>query len=156
MPAFKLITVTEMPYLYTERRTTMDPGEIAAAMGSAFGEVWAFMQQHGVPPAGPALAVYAEYCDGEMPFRAGFAIARGDMSAASGTIKADATPAGEVLHFTHRGSYATLRDDWEAMMRHMEAEGLRYAAPTWEVYLNSPDEVHEEQLLTECYQALTP
>jgi len=89
-----------------------------------------------------------------MAFRAGFVIRRKDEGVADDTVKADVTPGGEVLHFTHRGSYATLRDDYDAMMAYMEAEGLAYAPPTWEIYLNGPDEVHEEQLLTECYQAL--
>jgi len=154
MPDFELITVDEVPYLYVDRSTTMDPGEISQAMGSAFGEVWAFMEQHGVPPAGGALSVYAEYAEDKMDFRAGFTIRKRDMDVADGPVKADVTPGGKVLHFTHRGSYDTLRDDYEAMMAHMQAEGLVYAAPTWEVYLNNPGEVHEEQLLTECYQAL--
>jgi len=154
MPDFKLITVTAVPYLYVERSTGMDPGEIAQAMGSAFGEVWAFMERHGVPPAGGALSVYAEYAEDRMDFRAGFTIRERDMGVAEGPVKADITPAGRVLHFTHRGSYDTLRDDYAEMMSYMAAEGLNYAAPTWEIYLNSPDEVHEEQLLTECYQAL--
>ncbi|GGD32220.1 GyrI-like domain-containing protein [Sinisalibacter lacisalsi] len=154
MADFKLIDVDETPYLYVERSTTMDPGEISRAMGSAFGEVWAFMEKHGVPPGGGALSVYHDYAEGRMAFRAGFVVARADMAAADGTVKADATPAGRVLHFTHIGAYDGLRDAYDGMMRHMESEGLAYAPPTWEVYLNSPDEVHEDQLVTKCYQAL--
>ena len=154
MVDFKLIDVTETPYLYVERTTTMDPGEIAQAMGSAFGEVWAFMEKHGVPPAGGALSVYYDYSEGRMDFRAGFTVSRNDMAAADGSVKADVTPAGKVLHFTHHGSYDGLRAAYDEMMTHMAAEGLAYAPPTWEVYRNSPDEVHEEQLITECYQAL--
>jgi AraC family transcriptional regulator len=123
-------------------------------METALGEVWAFMERHGVSPAGGALSVYHDYSEGQMAFRAGFTIAQDDMAAADGAVKADTTPGGKVLHFTHLGSYATLRDDYDAMMKHMEAEGLAFAPPTWEIYLNSPDDVHEEQLLTECYQAL--
>ena len=154
MPDFKIIDVPETAYLYVERATSMAPEEISAAMGSAFGEVWGFMQRHGVAPAGGALSVYLDYNEAMMAFRAGFVIAPADMAAAQGAVKADVTPAGKVLHFTHKGSYATLRNDYDAMMAHMAAEKLAYAPPTWEVYLNSPDQVHEEQLLTECYQAL--
>jgi AraC family transcriptional regulator len=154
MPDFKLIDVAEEPYLFVERSTTMDPLEISQAMGSAFGEVWAFMEEHGVAPAGGALSVYYDYSEGRMDFRAGFTIRREDMAAADETVKADVTPAGKVLHFTHVGPYATLRDDYDAMMRHMKAEGLVYAPPTWEIYMNSPDTVPPEKLVTECYQAL--
>lgn len=154
MPDFKLVHVTAEPYLYVERETTMAPEEISAAMGSAFGEVWAFMEQHGVPPAGGALAVYGEYTAGRMAFRAGFTIAEADMGAAGGAVKAAKTPEGRVLHFTHVGPYDTLAADYDAMMAFMDAEGLAYAPPTWEVYLNGPDEVPPERFVTECYQAL--
>jgi effector-binding domain-containing protein len=40
------------------------------------------------------------------------------------------------------------------MMAYVQENGLSFAPPTWEVYLNDPSEVPEEQLLTEIYQAL--
>lgn len=154
MTEFEIIDAQETPYLYVEREVSMPPDEISAAMGSALAEVWAFMQKHGVAPAGPALAVYTEYHPDKMPFRAGFAIARDDMSAAQGAVKADVTPAGRAVHGVHRGSYAGIRGAYGEMHAFTKAQGVQFKAPTWEVYPNSPDEVPQEQLLTELYQAL--
>ena len=154
MARFQLIEVEAIPYLYVDRNCSMDPTEVGEAMATAFGEVWAFMEEHGVPPAGGALSVYNDYSENQLAFRAGFTIAREDMAAAQGAVKADTTPSGRVLHFTHEGSYAGLRPVYDEMMAHMETEGLAYAPPTWEVYLNGPDEVPEERLVTEIYQAL--
>lgn len=153
MQKFKIVDVTETPYLYVDRTTTMNGEEIGQAMHTGFAEVWAFMEQHGVPPAGNGLSVYYDYEEGKLPFRVGFVVARHDMEAAQGAVKADVTPGGQALHFTHVGSYAGLRPAYEDMMSFMEAEGLQYVAPTWEYYLDDPKEVHEEQLVTECYQA---
>jgi len=132
----------------------MDPKDISAAMGAAFQTVWAFMKAQGIPPSGPALSVYYSYDPDVMSFRAGFAIGKADMDKAAGDVMADVTPAGRVLHFTHVGPYATLRDDYALMMAHIEAEGLKIGAPTWEVYVNGPDTTPEAELITEVYSAL--
>jgi len=153
MQRFKITDVTQTPYLYVERTTRMDGEEIGKALETGFGEVWEFMEQHGVPPAGNALTVYYDHEEGVMPLRVGFIVAPRDMEAAQGAVKAAMTPGGRALHFTHTGSYTGLRPAYEDMMSYMEAEGLQFVAPTWEIYLNDPNEVHEDQLLTECYQA---
>lgn len=154
MTEFKIVEVEAMPYLYVERTCSMTPEEIATAMGSAFGEVWAFMEKHGVPPAGGALSVYYDYSPDSMAFRAGFTIREKDMGAADGTVKADVTPAGRVVHGVHKGPYSGLQDTYGRMAKFVKAEGVTFKAPTWEVYQNSPDQVPEEQLLTDLYQAL--
>lgn len=73
MTDFRIIEAEEMPYLYVEKRARMDPAEIGPAMGAALGEVWSFMQAHGVPPAGAALAVYYDYNPELMTLRPGAA-----------------------------------------------------------------------------------
>lgn len=154
MPKFGIVDVTETPYLYVERTASMAGDDVGQAMHTGFAEVWAFMEKHGVAPAGSGLSAYYDYAEDQVAFRVGFAVARADMAAAEGAVKADVTPAGRVLHFTVTGSYAGLRPAYAEMMTYMEAEGLRYVAPTWEVYMNDPNTVPEDQLVTECYQAL--
>ena len=154
MPEFKLIEVTETPYLYIAKSSSMDPQEISKAMGEAFKEVWEFMQIQGIAPVGAALSVYYENHPDKLVFRSGFTISRDDIDKASGTIAADVIPAGEVLHFVHKGSYSTLRDDYGLMMEHIKDTGREISAPTWEVYLNDPGQVAEEDLLTEVFSTL--
>jgi effector-binding domain-containing protein len=154
MTGFKIIETQETPYLYVERSCAMTPDEIGPAKGSAMQEVWTFMERHGVAPAGGALAVYYDYSPDQMTFRAGFIIARDGMAAADGTVKAAVTPAGRTVFGTHRGSYSGLRGIYGEMFNFVKAQGVDFSAPTWEVYLNSPEEVAEDQLITELYQAL--
>ncbi len=153
MTELKVQTVEETPYLYVERQSSK--ADIAAAMGGAFGEVWGFMEQHGVAPAGGALSVYYDYSPGVMKFRAGFIISHADMGAAQGSVLADVTPAGQVLYFVHRGPYSGLEEAYGKMFSYTKEHGLSFIAPTWEIYLNDPSTVPEEQLLTECFQALS-
>lgn len=150
MPDFKIIDATETPYLYVERTCSMDPADISKEMGSAFQQVWAFMDSAAIKPAGPALSVYHTYDPDTMNFRAGFAIAREDMTKAGSEVKADVTPVGRAVHFIHKGSYATLRDDYGLMMQHMKDNDLEMGAPAWEFYMNDPAKTPEAELLTEC------
>jgi effector-binding domain-containing protein len=156
MADFELVDVEEMPYLYVERTCKMDPSEIGPAMGSGLGEVWGFMESHGIAPAGGALAVYHAYDPNVMTFRCGFIVNRADMDAATCAVKADVTPGGRVVHGRHKGSYSGIRGAYGEMHGFVTAAGLGFAAPTWEVYRNSPDEVAEDALLTDLYQALQP
>lgn len=153
MEQFTIANVGPTPYLYVERSCNMD--EIAAAMGSAFETVWAFMSRHGIQPAGGALAVYYDYSPDPMTFRAGFTVAEPDLGAAEGEVLGDRTPEGRVVRGTHRGSYAGLQEAYGRMAAFVKAKGADFIAPTWEIYLNSPDQVPEDQLLTELYQAIT-
>lgn len=154
MPEFEIIDVEETPYLYVERSCSHDPKEIAEAMGSAFGEVWAFMQSQGIAPAGGALSVYYSYDPDVMAFRSGFTIARDDIGKASGPVKADVTPKTRAVHGTHIGPYAGIRQSYGEMHAYVQAQGVEFTPPTWEIYMNSPDQVPESDLVTELYQTL--
>jgi effector-binding domain-containing protein len=154
MPDFALIRADPKPYLYVERRASMDPAEISVTIGAAFAEVMAFLERHGIPPAGPLMSVYYDYSEDSMAFRAGVFVAEDDMRAAQDAVRADRTPGGDVLHFTHVGPYETLRDSYAALMEHCAAEGLKIGAPTWEVYVDDPDTTPAERLRTEIYVTL--
>lgn len=157
MPDYRMKRVEEVPYLYVERSCSMDPSDIGRAMGTAFGTVAAFVGRKGLPGMGPPLSVYLEHDAETMHFRAGFIVSRGDVDAAEGEVRGDVLPAGEVLHFVHRGPYARLRDSYTDMMAHLEAHSLAIAAPTVEIYRNSPETVDsEEDLETDVYVAVSP
>lgn len=154
MPTFELTDVDEMPYLYAERSCSMDPGDIGATMAGAFQEVMGFLQSHAIQSTGKALSVYYTFDPNRMTFRAGFSVSADDAAKAEGGIMAGTTPAGRVLSFTHVGPYAGLRVSYGEMMTFMEANNLKIGAPTWEVYVNSPETVPEEELRTDVFVSL--
>ncbi len=154
MPEFKLITVEETPYFYVERSCSMDPADISKAMGEAFQCVWSHLQASGVQTTGKALSVYYGYDPETMTFRSGFSVDASAADKASESVKYDVTPAGEVLHFEHAGTYSKLRDSYDLMMQYMEKEGLKIGAPTWEVYLNDPSVTEEDDLRTAVFVSL--
>lgn len=154
MPDFELIDVREIPYLYVTRSCRMDPDTIAREMNSAFVDVLSFMQRLGIKQVGPPLSVYNSFDPELLTFRSGFMVLREDLARADGEVKAAKTPAGTVLHFRHEGSYKALRDDYARMLEHVARLGRQIDAPTWEVFLNNPDQVPEDELLTDVYSVL--
>ena len=151
---FDMVQVEETPYLYEERTCGMDPQDISAAMGDVFHNVMAFMKAHGIAPAGQAMSVYYTYDPDKMTFRAGFSVLPEDLAKAEGTVKADVTPAGKVLSFVHTGPYSELRNSYGEMMTYAEQNGLKIRAPAWEVYVNDPATVPEEELRTDVFVSL--
>ncbi len=154
MASYDIVDTTEKDYLYVIRKSSMKPEDIAAAMGSAYDEIWAFMQKNNIPPSGAALAVYYDYSEDEMEFRTGFFVAPEHVGKAAGTIKADKTPAVKAAHAVHIGSYSGLQELYGKMMGEMQWNGHRYGKPTWEVYHNDPDKTPEAELKTEIFMAL--
>lgn len=154
MTDYRIVNVSERDYLYVTRTTPMAPDEIGRAMGEAFATVMGFMQERGIAPAGPALSVYYSYDPDEVTFRAGFFVTPADARKADGEVSAGKTPAVRVLSLTHVGPYSALRGTYDAMMAHLEAEGLKLGAPTWEVYVDDPDTTPESELRTEIFVAL--
>ncbi|MBB4301925.1 effector-binding domain-containing protein [Rhodobium orientis] len=148
---FEMTEVSERPYLYVERTTGMDPEEIGAAMGAAFGEVAAFLQEHDIAPTCPPLSAYYDFDPEKLTFRAGFPVAETDLERAAGTIEAGTLPAGRVMTFTHVGPYARLRDSYAELMAHMAENGLEFAGPAWESYVDDPAKVPEDELRTVVY-----
>ena len=89
-----------------------------------------------------------------MTFRAGFSVLPEDLAKAEGAVKADVTPAGKVLSFVHTGPYSELRNSYGEMMTYAEQNGLKIRAPAWEVYVNDPATVPEEELRTDVFVSL--
>ena len=154
MASYDVVETHEQDYLYVTRKTSMKPEEIGKAMGEAFWEVWNFMQANSIPGAGTALAVYYDYSEDEMEFRAGFTIAAADAGKADGAVKADKTPATRAAHALHTGPYTGLQQTYSRIMGDMKWNGHHYGKPTWEIYLNDPDVVPEAELKTEIFIAL--
>lgn len=152
MADYKMVHVKEQPYLYNERSCSMEPGDIGRNMEIAFRTVGELVGAESIASVSRALSVYYSHDPQTMTFRAGFLVSAEDARKAEGEVKADVLPAGEVLNFIHRGSYAKLRVSYGDMMEYLENNGMTVGAPTWEIYLNYPDSVaSEDELETDIY-----
>lgn len=140
-----------MSYLYVERECPVKQPDIGEAMGSAMREVWDYMQAASVKPVGPAIALYPEFDEVQVKFRAGFVIEPEAIVKADDDIRADVTPGGSALHATHIGPYENIGETYDRMMKHLERIGRSMKTPSWEVYVNDPAIAPPEELRTEIY-----
>lgn len=58
-------------------------------------------------------------------------------------------PPMRVVSVVHKGPYGEVGPSYDAAFKYITDNGFKMAGPTRELYLNSPDEVKEEDLLTE-------
>jgi hypothetical protein len=97
-------TLPDQHYLYVDREAGFTGNEIADAMGSGFGEVFGFIQQHGLECVSMPVSMYIEMPNGpRMAFRCCMFVSADDAKKASGNVKADVIPAGDVVTALHVG-----------------------------------------------------
>ncbi|MBU1118821.1 GyrI-like domain-containing protein [Patescibacteria group bacterium] len=60
-------------------------------------------------------------------------------------------PGGTMAKIVHTGPYEKCEPTYAQLYKWLEENGKHISGPTREVYLNSPEEVSEEELLTEIY-----
>lgn len=145
------VTFEKQPYLYVDRTCSYDPGEIAEAMGSGFGELMGVIGAKGIQPLSMPMSVYHEMDPNQLTFQAAMLVSASDAAKAEGNVKAGALPAGEVAHVLHTGPYSGLGATHSALWAALEKDGVAATNPVWEIYVDDPGETTEEALRTEIY-----
>lgn len=143
-------TLSDQPYIYVDRECPFGP-EIADVMGSAFGEVFAFIGQAGLTPLSMPMSVYIGMDPKVLRFRGGVAVSAEDAAKAAGAIKSDVLPIGDVMHVIDTGPYDGQSATHKALWSHMEAEGIAGTMPAWEVYIDDPGDTAPKALRTEIF-----
>ena len=150
---FKRVSLETQHYIYVDRECDYGP-EIADAMGSAFGEVFGFVGENQITPQSMPMSVYMGMDPSKLRFRGGVIVSEADAAKASGNIKADTLPGGDAMHVTHVGSYMKMNETHQALWQHMENERIAGTFPIWEIYVDDPGEVAEDEVRTEIYRAI--
>ena len=142
-------------YIYAEASAPMMDGEaIGQAMGAAFGTAFGAVQSLGLTPLSAPMTVYTEMPGTEMTFRSGFIVSAEDAAKVSGALKSAELPAGKALFAMHVGPYSGMGQTHQAMWAEVKSRGLTPVMPTWEIYIDDPQEVDEDSMRTEIYHHL--
>lgn len=150
---FSRKTLPEQHYIYVDRECDYGPG-IADAMGSAFGEVFGFVGQHGITPLSMPMSVYMTMDPTKLRFRGGVIVSADEAAKASGNIKSDTLAAGDAMTTTHVGPYTDMNKTHRALWDHMEAEGIPLAMPIWEIYVDDPGQTPEAEVRTDIFRTI--
>ncbi|MCG8457496.1 MAG: SRPBCC family protein, partial [Holophagales bacterium] len=146
------VVITEVEsarIVYVGGTTSQDPAEIGPALGEAYGKVMAFVGEHGYEVAGRPLTVNKTWEDGVFEFEAGMPIAGGPEAAPEGSeVQVGDSYAGKVVRVVHTGAYDGLEDTYDKLEAYIAAHGLESAGPPWDVWVNDPEGIPEEELIT--------
>lgn len=69
----------------------------------------------------------------------------------AGEFKVYRLPGGKMAQLLHKGPYEKTKASYDRLFAWIKKEGKKITGPIREVYLNSPDEVRQDELLTEIY-----
>lgn len=149
--AAEVATNKALPYAAVSGSTTTDIAEIGKALAAAFAKVDAAIKAAGLKQAGAPIAITRRYDASAKvyEFDAALPVDRSDAALpANSDVRYGETPAGTVIHFTHKGAYAGLPQAYEQLAAFEAAYGYAEAGASWEQYLNDPATTPEAELLT--------
>ncbi|MHB0858136.1 MAG: GyrI-like domain-containing protein [Anaerolineae bacterium] len=120
-------------------RTTTTWRELSATIGRMLYEISRYLEDLGLPPAGPPFVRYHISLAEELDIEVGLPL----MTLVEGRppVYAGELPGGTVASTIHRGAYDTLRMAYEALEAWMKDHGYSPAGPPWEVYWTDPGEL---------------
>lgn len=136
-------------------RTITTYNGIFTDIPAGFAKVMTALETNGVDPAGPPFTLYHQAPDGDtdgdivmcVPIAANLD-GVGDAGVDHGVDRLT-VPKGAAASIIHRGSYGDMGRSHATVAAWIQERGHHITGPTREVYLNSPAEVDEADLLTE-------
>lgn len=152
------------PQTVASWRTVTTYDEIFTHIPEGFGRVMAYLTEENIAPAGIPFTVYYQAPDGDhegdiamsVPVGADYRdSADGDPAKDSAQDPAEIRfveiQGGTTASVTHKGSYADMGESYATVVTWISEHGHTIAGPAREVYLNSPADVSEDELLTEIH-----
>lgn len=120
-------------------------------VGTTIGELFGWLNEKGIQPAGPPMGIYyddpkkvpLEKCKWEVCVPVVGEVEPDER------VQVKELPEMEVASLLHKGAYDKVGPSWGKLYGWIYRNKYTPAGPGMEVYLNSPDEVPEDSLLTE-------
>jgi effector-binding domain-containing protein len=120
---------------------------IADRIGGAFRALVEHAAKTGASWAGPPFILYPEDCNDEFVIIVCMPVAPG--ATGGEQVALEEVPGGTVAFTVHVGPYNGIGKAYVALQKWMTDNGRRPAGMVREIYLNDPDAVPVEELLTE-------
>ena len=139
------VTLTPKTIIYLKGNSTWD--KALDNLVDAFKSVYALLDKQGIKRAGPAMTVYTQADDTGFQFQAAVPIAEEPKELPKGDIAIGQSPGGKALKFTHRGSYDSMDNTYEAITNYLDEKRLDAADTFIEEYATDPVTTPEDQLV---------
>ncbi len=146
-------TVPSVLVAYVEATSGKDDQEIAAAIGSGYARVGAFLATRGLKQAAPPITINRKWDDSGYEFDAAIPVDRtpeGEIPADS-PVKIKSTYTGTALVATHKGPYRGMRSTYDKLFAYSKARGYAENGAPWDEYVSDPGSTPEADLVTRIY-----
>ena len=146
----EIIVKTSPALRAAAHRTPTTHLEIFNDIPAGFGTVLTRLADAGIDPIGAPFTLYYQAPDADAPGDIALCvpIADGNDCAAEGVDTIE-VPSGVTASVVHKGSYLDMGESYAAVATWIHERGHRIVGPQREIYLNSPADVTEDELLTE-------
>jgi len=119
-------------------------------LSQLFGELFGYLGQHQVAPAGPPVGIYYDKEFREEGLDVELAVPAAGKLAAGDRVKVRELPAVEQMAcIVHEGGYDTVGSTYSQLMQWVESHNYRIVGPTREVYLTGPESGDPSGYVTE-------
>lgn len=147
------IVVEAIDIAYQSASSIPEAAAISEAMGKAYFDVLAFIDENRLQEAGAPLSISRAFSGSEIRFDAGIPVRRITDHAprSSGSVKLGKTYAGPVIRVKHIGSYRELGRTHDKIAAYLAALGIERNGDAWESYVSDPTRTEERDLLTYVY-----
>jgi len=131
-----------------------------SSIGDAFDRLGDWAQANAGHVTGPPLALYLNDPQttppDELRSYAAVPVTQDAPVDPTGAIERVPLAGGRYAVVAHHGSYAGLGQAWQELMVAVAADGLRpdWSRPCFEVYVNEPGSVPDDELITELHQPI--
>ena len=126
------------PRDYLGIRETFESSDISVKTPQLFHELFDFVFQNGITPAGPPFCLYHSYTEERTDMECGVPVAPGTKG--TGRITEGRLPGTKVIKATHVGPYDRLVETYNMIVSFAKEKDYKLDMRMWEYYLNDPNE----------------
>ena len=136
------------PQMVAATRVHTTLRSIGEDIGAGFGTLMQLIGSRGLPITGPPLLVYHDMIDEDTGGEIEICVPVGTAVPDGSGVYGRELEGGPVAATTHRGPYAEIAPAYHTLTGWISEHGHEIAGPPREIYLNDPQTVPPEELLT--------
>lgn len=130
-------------------RTNTTQDSVFSDIPAGFGRVFQALEAAGTDPTGTPFTVFYQTPDKDTDGDIGLCVPVQDSASLQADIEIVRFNECAVASVVHHGSYEEMGESYATVSAWIHLHGHRITGPTREIYLNSPSDVSEGELLTE-------
>jgi effector-binding domain-containing protein/uncharacterized protein YndB with AHSA1/START domain len=150
------VDVVQVPLACVSGSSSTDDKAIAAALGSAYGQLGTFISRNRLNPSGPPLAITTSWNESSWTYDACIPIDRmpSRLPATGDPVQVRLSYTGPALHVRHVGPYSGLEDTWSKLEAYVTVRQVEVGGHPWETFVSDPGSTPESDLVTEIFWPL--